>query len=87
MTSHDRLCPVTVSPDDRIFGLAKLKALNFTDNTYFLYHSKTIFWGGILESPCLSVENTTFCQSTGRGIESHLETALVFFAQMLQFLL
>ena len=45
---------------------------------------------GKLESACLSinvsicqsvcVQNTTVCQSAGRGIKSHLVTALVFIA-------
>ena len=29
-------------------------------------------------SLCLSVQNTTFCQSAGGGIKSHSETALVY---------
>ena len=46
-----------------------------------------MFLGGILDSACLSVctsihvpicvQNTSFCQSAGRGIKSHLVTALV----------
>ena len=50
----------------------------------FIPHKTNVF-GDVLESACLSlrvsvcVQNITgsFCQSTGRGIKSHLVTALV----------
>ena len=47
----------------------------------FLYPCNTNVFGGKLESACLSicVENTSFCQSSGEGIKSHLMTALVSF--------
>ena len=63
----------------------KCRYINPFQNKPLLYPRKTDVFRGIWNQPvcssiCVSicVQNTTFCQSAGRGIKSHLVAAVVF---------
>ena len=63
----------------------KNKTIPIFVNIFLLYPGKMEVFRGKLESACLSihlsvcVQNTSVCESAGRGIKSHLVTALVLF--------
>ena len=65
------------------------KLVSCTQTIPLSYPRKTNVFGDLLESACLSVhpcvcvsvcvQDSSFCQSAGRGIKSHLVTALLWF--------
>ena len=69
-----------------LFHYDKNKTIPIFVNISLLYCGKMKVFRGKLESACLSihvsvcqsVQNTSVCQSAGRGIKSHLVTALVY---------